>query len=192
MMLYIHGFGSCGWGHKSLRLRRFFGTARVIAPDLPFAPDAAIERLRALLQRYPISALVGASLGGFYATCLNTRTPRPSVLINPVVRPGELQADFAGTHRRWCDELPFTVDETYRRALVALQRDRVGHDESYLVLLNQGDELLDYRQAEQYYHGHDVRALRGGDHRFSDIDGQLPHIADWLTRQGALKPPRPE
>ena len=185
MILYIHGFGSCGWGRKSLRLRRFFGTARVLAPDLPFAPDAAVKHLENLLYRYPVTTLVGASLGGFYATCINAAQPRPSVLINPVVRPADLQADFTGGHRRWCDDMPFEVDASYLRALDTMQRQGLGKDERYLVLLQQGDEVLDYRQAERFYRDQDIVSLPGGDHRFENVDAQLPLIADWLQREDA-------
>ena len=45
MILFIHGFGSCGWGEKSLALRHHFGVGRVLAPDLPFHPQAVVEQL---------------------------------------------------------------------------------------------------------------------------------------------------
>ena len=186
MILYIHGFGSCGWGQKSLRLRRFFGTAEIIAPDLPFAPDAAIRHLQDLLHRYPVSALIGASLGGFYAAHLNTMQVLPSVLINPVVHPSELQAAFVGRHRRWCDDMPFEVDTLYLNALDTIHRQQPGDDEHYLVLLQQGDEVLDYREAEAFYSNHHVVSLAGGDHRFGNIDERLPLIADWLQQKDAL------
>ncbi len=186
MILYIHGFSSCGWGHKSLQLRYFFGTSQVIAPDLPFTPDAAIRHLQNLLHRYPVKALIGASLGGFYAAHLNTMRSLPSVLINPVVHPGRLQVEFAGTHRRWCDNMFFEVDTAYLDALNAMQRKQLRDNEHYLVLLQQGDEVLDYRQAEAFYSHHHIVSLPGGDHRFSDIGNQLPLIADWLRRKGAL------
>ena len=134
MILYIHGFGSCGWGYKSLRLRRFFGTTQVLAPDLPFAPDAAIRHLEGLLARYPIRALIGASLGGFFATWLNAVQARPSILINPVVKPSGLQASFIGEHRRWCDDMPFHVDNDYLHALGDLERRDLAEGERYLVL----------------------------------------------------------
>ena len=192
MILYIHGFGSCGWGRKSLRLRRFFGTARLLAPDLPLTPDAAMNHLEGLLVRYPVTALVGASLGGFFATCLNAVEARPTILINPVVRPGELRGDFIGRHQRWCDDMPFSVDERYLRALNALQRNELNPDERYLVLLQKGDEVLDYRQAADFYRDQQVRVLTDGDHRFEDIDRHLPLIADWLRHQGAIAGSKPE
>ena len=85
--LFIHGFGSCGWGAKSLLLRRHLGIDHLLAPDLPFDPRRTVAHLRELLKHYPVTALIGSSLGGFYATCLSDGArPLPAVLINPVVR----------------------------------------------------------------------------------------------------------
>lgn len=194
MILFIHGFGSCGWGEKSLRLRRWFGVDRVIAPDLPFRPDAAIARLRELTGRLGVDALVGSSLGGFYATALNAARPLPTVLINPVVAPHELLAAHHGPQRRWCDDAVFEVDESYLAALRRLYRDAPAADEAYLVLLQRGDEVLDYRRAAAYYRDKDVVEIPGGSHRFDHLERHLPRIADWLAAHGsrtaACAPPR--
>jgi predicted esterase YcpF (UPF0227 family) len=180
MMLFIHGFGSCGWGGKSLALRRYLGVDQVIAPDLPVRPDSAIAALEDLLRRFPIRGLIGSSLGGFYATWLNRHNPLPTVLINPVVRPHEKLAAHTGSHRRWCDELPFDVDIGYLETLRALQRDALTTAERYLVLLQTGDEVLDYREAEDFYRDKTLEITPGGSHRFERFDERLPMIADWL------------
>lgn len=186
MILFIHGFGSCGWGEKSLCLRRRFGLGQVIAPDLPFHPGDAVTHLRDLLERFPISFLVGSSLGGFYATWLNAFRPLPTILINPVVKPHELLANYLGPQHRWCDGAGFRVGVEYLEALVALQRDQLAPDERYLVLLQQGDETLDYRQAATYYRDKDVVALPGGSHRFDHFEQQLPLIGHWLAQHSGI------
>ena len=182
MKLFIHGFGSCGWGAKSLALRRHFGVDQVLAPDLPFSPLQAIAHLHGLLRRYPIDTLIGSSLGGFYATTLNERRTLPAVLINPVVFPHRLLADHRGEQRRWCDQARFQVDDRYVDELAALQRDRLADDERYLVLLQRGDEVLDYRQAAAFYAAKDVVLRDGGDHRFEHIEPELPGIDSWLAQ----------
>lgn len=182
MILFIHGFGSCGWGEKSLLLRRHFGVAQLIAPDLPFHPGAALDHLRGLTERYPVRGLIGSSLGGFYATALNASRPLPTVLINPAVRPHELLAGHLGAQRRWCDDAPFRIDAEFLAALARLQRDRLAARERYLVLLQRGDEVLDYRQAAAYYRDQEVLQIPGGSHRFDHLDTCLPRIDEWLNR----------
>lgn len=183
LILFIHGFGSCGWGTKSLLLRRHFGVGRLLAPDLPPHPQRAIDHLRGILRRYPIRALVGSSLGGFYATCLNAGQRLPAILINPVVRPHTLLAGHRGWQRRWCDERPFFVGDDYLDGLAALHREQLADDEAYLVLLQQGDEVLDYRDAAAYYRDKDLVEIPGGNHRFDDLDRHLNKIDAWLARQ---------
>jgi uncharacterized protein len=191
MILFIHGLASCGWGGKSLALRRHFGVEKVLAPDLPLRPEVALERLRRLIDRYPVEALVGSSLGGFMATRLNADRVLPSVLVNPAVRPHRLLADHVGRHKRWCDDWPFDVDTAYLEALAGMYRPDLARDERYLVLLQTGDEVLDYRQAEGYYAGFDLVCAPGGDHRFAGFDDHLPGIAAWLARQGVTGLPTP-
>jgi hypothetical protein len=184
LILFIHGFGSCGWGSKSLALRRHLGVAQVIAPDLPFHPREAIATLQRLIGRYPVRALVGSSLGGFYATWLNRGAGLPSVLINPVVHPHEKLASHLGAHRRWCDDMAFEIDNDWLDALQALQRPRLSDPERYLVLLQTADEVLDYREAAAYYRDKTLEVIQGGSHRFDDFATQLPRIAAWLAHDG--------
>lgn len=184
MILFVHGFGSCGWGSKSLQLRRYFGVDQLLAPDLPPHPRRAVAHVRDLLQRYPIRALIGSSLGGFFATSINRDRHVPTVLINPVVHPHRLLADHTGWQRRWCDDRPFLVDADYLDALRALDRERLSAEEAYLVLLQRGDEVLDYRDAARFYRDKDVVEIAGGSHRFDDLSQQLPRIAAWLTQHG--------
>jgi hypothetical protein len=127
-----------------------------------------------------IGGFIGSSLGGFYATALNAVRPLPSVLINPVVRPHELLAGYLGPQRRWCDGAPFHVGPESLAALRRLYRPGLEGDERYLVLLQQGDEVLDYRQAATYYRDKDLVESPGGSHRFNRLDDYLPRILDWL------------
>lgn len=180
VILFIHGFGSCGWGEKSLYLRRHFGIGRVLAPDLPFQPLAAIDSLERLLARHDVRVLVGSSLGGFFATWLNRTARLPSVLINPVIQPQRLLAQHLGPQRRWCDDMPFRVGEDYLDALKRLDRPSLGTAERYLVLLQQGDEVLDYRDAAAYYHDKNLHLIPGGNHRFVDFRRCLPLIEQWI------------
>ena len=189
VILFIHGFGSCGWGEKSLALRRYLGIERVLAPDLPFHPEAALDHLRDLVTRYRVQGLVGSSLGGFYATCLNATETLPGVLINPMVRPHELLADYLGPQARWCDAAPFQVTRDYLHSLARLQRRRLRPEEPYLVLLQQGDEVLDYRQAAAFYADKQVVQQAQGSHRFDGFATHLPQIAAWLASRAAIDPP---
>ncbi len=182
MILFIHGFASCGVGLKSRILIAHFGADQVLTPDLPPSPRAAIAQLRRLLDKHPVDLLIGSSLGGYYATCLNRTEPIATVLINPAVRAAELLADHLGPHRRWCDGTGFEFTAAHLAELARLQRDRLSERERYLVLLQTGDEILDYRRAARFYAGRKVRLIAGGSHRFERLDRHLSEIEQFRNQ----------
>lgn len=181
LILYIHGFASCGLGNKSRLLARHFGESRVLAPDLPHGPLRAIAFLEDLLARQPVGLLVGSSLGGYYATWLKRRHDVPAVLINPAIAPYLLLEDYLGTHEG-CRGERFVVDRRTLRELRGLYRPQLRQEEAYLVLLQTGDEVLDYRRAAAYYAGKDVIIEQGGNHRFENLSDHLPRIEAWIRR----------
>lgn len=176
MILYIHGFGSCGLGQKSRLLIEHYGADRVLAPDLPFSPAEAARFLDELVAEQPVELLVGSSLGGYFATWLNRERTIPAVLVNPAVRPWHLIAAYRGDHRRWCDGEPFEVTPDHAGQLEGLYRPELRPDERYLVLLQTGDEVLDYRAAADYYRDHQLRIEPGGNHRFENLADHLAAI----------------
>jgi len=187
MILWIHGFRSCGLSDKSRALREHFGAERVLTPDLPHRPAEAIALLEDLLRRHPVRALVGASLGGYYATWLKRRHDIPAVLVNPAVAPYLLLEDWLGWHRD-CHDRPFEVTRNTLAQLRALHRERLGDHERYLVLLAKGDEVLDWRIAADYYAGQELIVHPGGDHRFTCFPDYLPRIAHWFERHAQATP----
>jgi predicted esterase YcpF (UPF0227 family) len=75
-LIYIHGFDSSPQSHKAGLLRHWLAKYRpdiqFIAPDLNIFPQQAAQRLAELMQQYPQAGLLGSSLGGFYATWLQS------------------------------------------------------------------------------------------------------------------------
>lgn len=184
MILFIHGFASCGVGDKSRALIDFFGRDQVLTPDLSFRPAEAISQLESLLASHPVKLMIGSSLGGYYATWLN-RPQRgasiPSVLINPAIAPYRLLNDYLGPQQRWCDGQRFELVAEDIAALKAMYRPTLEASESYRVLLQTDDEVLDYREAATYYAQHLCLIDDGGSHRYDHFEHQLPGIAAWLN-----------
>lgn len=180
MILFIHGFASCGLGRKSRLLIARFGKAKVLTPNLPHAPRAAADLLEQLLATHPVDLLVGSSLGGYYATWLQDRHDLPAVLINPAVRPWQLLDGHVGSQTRWCDSAPFEFTEAHVDELRTLYIPQPPTGDRTLVLLQRGDETLDYRDAADYYRDNEVVIEDGGNHRFDNL-------ADHLDTIGAMR-----
>jgi predicted esterase YcpF (UPF0227 family) len=186
MLLYIHGFGSCGNGEKSATLRAHFGDDEVLAPDLPPDPLAAIALLEDLIASQRVDLLVGSSLGGYYADWLNGRHLIPCVLINPATQPCRTLAPFIGPNRDWCRGEIFQWKAEYLDSLRRMYRPAPGEAERYLVLLQTGDEVLDYRLAERRYRNQEVVVEPGGSHRFENLAAHLPAIERFRIAAGPL------
>jgi predicted esterase YcpF (UPF0227 family) len=183
-ILFIHGFGSCGKGNKAQALKRHFGEQRLITPDLPVSPSQSIELLKQLIDRHHPVATISSSLGSYYATWLNKQQQLPAVLINPAVNAANLLLPYKGTHTHWCTGETFELTQQHIEELRQLHRPSISQDENYLVLLQDKDEVLDYRQAVEYYQGKQVIIEAGGNHRFDNINDYLTTIEAFFTQAG--------
>jgi predicted esterase YcpF (UPF0227 family) len=182
MLLYLHGFGSCGDSTKSRLLKERFGEAEVLAPDLPVAPEEAMAFLDALIERENVTLLVGSSLGGFYATALSAKHGIDAVLINPSVHPYRTLAPYVGTNRYWCSGEPFEWKGEYLLQLARIAEQMRLPDTDLLVLLQTGDEMLDYRVAAEVYADYEVIVEEGGSHRFENLGEYLEQIEVFYRR----------
>ena len=81
-ILYIHGFASAGSTGTAASLRNLLyeKDVRVISPDVPLSPLAALPYLRQVVADEHPDLIIGTSMGGMYAEQLYG-TPR--ILVNP-------------------------------------------------------------------------------------------------------------
>lgn len=188
LLLYIHGFLSSPLSHKAQQVQTWLRHNR---PELDYAcpaltayPDQAIARLEALVEQHlpaPIH-LLGSSLGGYYATYLAEKYQLQAVLINPAVAPYHLINDYLDR-----DLKNYHTDEYYRlstkhiEALRALETDRLQYPANFWLMVQTGDETLDYRLAVEKYRGCRQLVEQGGDHSFQDFDRWLPDIMEFFT-----------
>lgn len=138
------------------------------APALPHRPAQAMALVNAWLKtRRPESlTFVGSSLGGYYATCLAEIHDARAVLVNPAVRPYDLLAPLLGPQQNLYTGERYELTREHMAELRALEVAAV-HPERYLLLLETGDAVLDYRSAVERYAGARQIVLEGGDHGFS-------------------------
>ncbi len=181
-LLYIHGFNSSPQSTKAKLTIEYFqhlhGDVNIHCPQLLSSPNAAIAQLDEIIN----SALgakwiiIGSSLGGYFATYLAEKYQLQAVLVNPAVKPYALLNDFLGeqinpyTHER------YQVEEQHIVDLKLLKQQEISK-KNYLVMVQTGDEVLDYQQAvEKYQHCHLI-VQEGGDHSFINYQAMLPQIS---------------
>jgi uncharacterized protein len=179
MFIYLHGFNSGGTSSKASQLRRMFAPIPVLAPTYPaHSARAAVEFLRGYIQtavrQHPGEnrlVLVGSSLGGFYARHLAHEFTAHLVLINPSIYPDETLLRCVGTNRNEATGEEYELSAAAVRALAEFRAPSCDPRIPTLLLLDAGDELLDYRVAEVWYRGcGKTLVYADGSHRFDHLE----------------------
>jgi predicted esterase YcpF (UPF0227 family) len=185
VIVYLHGFNSGGTSAKATWLRQHLPETTVLSPTYPaHAADAAPKFLRDYLARvrreHPQdrrTLLVGSSMGGFWARCLAPDLGAAIALINPAMHPETDLMKFVGLNENEAtgEEYVLTMEQ-----VEALARYKVGKCDPNvptLVLLDEADEALDYREAQAFYRDCGrVIVYPGGSHRFDHLAEALPEI----------------
>jgi predicted esterase YcpF (UPF0227 family) len=177
-LIYIHGFNSSALSFKAGLLRRRMAELRrgreLACPELSHRPSEAIGQLESLVEDRVDGAvaLIGSSLGGFYATWLAEKYGVRAVLVNPAVRPYTLLAKFIGPQTNLYTNAHYELTARDIDALRELEVERIT-PRRYLVMVATGDEVLDYRDALERYRGAEQRVFEGEDHGFSSFGEQI-------------------
>lgn len=153
------------------------------SPQLPPSPRTAMEMVRSAIADWPQQrmAVVGSSLGGYYASWVAMQIGCPSVLLNPAVSPARDLAHYIGEQTQWHapDEhfyfAPEFVDEL--RALDVRDQSPAAPQ---LAVIAKGDEVLDWREMVARYPQAQIQLLEGGDHALSDFSSHLSLITQFL------------
>lgn len=182
LILYLHGFCSSPASWKSRLLAEEMArrglAAYFVCPQLSPVPDEAIACVGSLIdQAGGRVTLVGSSLGGHYANHLAEKHGLKAVLINPAVTDSLDLGQFVGDHRNFHSGEAFTFTEAHAAQLKAQVRRPT--PERYWLLAETGDEVLDYRQAVDFYAGCRQTVLPGGDHGFTQFPGFVPQIIEF-------------
>jgi predicted esterase YcpF (UPF0227 family) len=178
MLIYIHGFNSSALSFKAGLLRRRMAELRrmreLVCPELPHRPLEAISALEDIVRSagdVPVG-LIGSSLGGYYATWLAERCELPAVLLNPAVRPYDLLAACIGPQTNLYTNERYAFTEQHIAELRELEVASIT-PERYLLIVETGDDVLDYRDAVESYRGSRQIVADGGDHGLGDFDRYL-------------------
>ncbi|HWP18109.1 MAG TPA: YqiA/YcfP family alpha/beta fold hydrolase [Burkholderiaceae bacterium] len=188
-LLYLHGFRSSPLSAKArqvaARVQGLRASGRPIewwCPQLPPSPAQAVALIASGTQAWPPAtmAVVGSSLGGFYATVLAERRRCRAVVLNPAVDPARDLAAYIGEQRFWHTEDRFYFRPEYVEELRRLTPGPLADPARYLAVIAKGDELLDWREMHARYAGAHLRLIDGSDHALSDFDAHIDAVFEFL------------
>ncbi len=187
-LLYLHGFRSSPQSTKAqmmaARVQADHKKVRWWCPELPPSPREAMALIQRVTADWPADqmAVVGSSLGGFYATALAQQRGCRAVVLNPAVDPARDLAAHIGEQTAWHDPAEhFFFRPEYIDELRALQTGPLTHPERTFAVIAKGDELLDWREMTARYASARIRLLEGSDHALSDFDAHIDAVQEFLA-----------
>lgn len=186
-LLYLHGFRSSPQSAKAQTMAALVQASHPgvtwWCPQLPASPAQAMALLLQATAAWPRGqmAVIGSSLGGFYAAWLSAHMGVPAVLINPAVHPSRDLARYIGEHPVWQDPAQSIFFEPgYVQELMELESQPLPTRPATLALIAKGDEVLDWREMLARHQTGQVRLIEGSDHALSDFEDHLPQILEFL------------
>jgi predicted esterase YcpF (UPF0227 family) len=182
MILYLHGFRSSPKSFKAQvladRMTKLGRSAEYLCPQLPASPRQAIELASSLVQQADGDeiALIGSSLGGYYATWLAEQFGVRAALLNPAVKPPRDLEKYVGVMKAFHSDDPFEFKREYVAELKEFSIEKITRSERYFLVAATGDEVLDWREMTDHYHGVRQRIIQGGDHALSDFEEYVNEV----------------
>jgi predicted esterase YcpF (UPF0227 family) len=187
-VLYLHGFRSSPQSTKARQMAALmaerYPSVTWWCPQLPPSPQAAADLIAQGTADWPVQhmAVMGSSLGGYYATWVAAQRGCKAVLINPAVRPARDLAKYIGEQTAWHNpEEHFYFAPEFVDELRALESPNFQPSpDQLLALIAKGDEVLDWREmTARYAHAQQV-LIEGSDHALSDFDTYIPQVLAFL------------
>ncbi len=188
MLLYIHGFNSSPQSHKAATYKTWLAEHHPeIIYEVPYLrpyPAEAIAQLEKLVEPYldkkePIG-LVGSSLGGFYAAWLAEKYGLRAVLVNPSIRPFELLSRYIGENKNFHNDDHYVFEQKHVDELKTFYVPQPAHPEKLLLMVQTGDESLDFKEATAKYTTSQNIIEYGGDHGFQNFERWFEYILQFL------------
>ena len=193
MYIYLHGFNSSGDSAKGRYLAQALAPCPVYTPTYSADPDTAITGLSQTLRGLPAGAspiLIGSSLGGFYAQYLAHQFRLAAILLNPALQPWQTLQPYLGWQTNYYSGERYYFGEQEMGCLARYDiLEPCADPIPTLVLLDAGDELIDYHVAqERYADCAQVIVYPGGNHQFMHLREAVAAIQDFPANSASIPP----
>jgi predicted esterase YcpF (UPF0227 family) len=186
VLVYLHGFNSSPQSRKVTELRDLLPElapeVELLVPELGFDPEQALKRAAEAIASAgdrPV-AVVGSSMGGFFASVLSARLNVRAVLINPAAWPYRLLQDHLGPQHNPYTGEDYELTPAHMAKLEAMEPGNTVDQRKLFILVQTADETLDYREILAKHPGAMTWIQPGGDHRFQRFQRVVPAILAFL------------
>ena len=181
LILYIHGWNSYKDARKAVLLKNEISSSKNFEVDsitLKSHPKEAIQQLSNYIEDHKEQRkvhLIGSSLGGYYATFLSEKYNLKAAMINPAVWAYKIFKNDMGTNENLNTGEKYFIDDLWVQSLKDIFIENITV-KNYLVLLQTGDQTLNYKFAKQYFEGSNIIIDEGGSHSFENLELKIPEM----------------
>lgn len=152
-----------------------------LCPSLPASPLASIAAVLSLVEGVPPRqlALIGSSLGGYYAAALAEQLGCQAALLNPAIAPYRDLSEHVGSQPVYFSDAVLEFRAEYLDELRSIDIERITRPERYFLLAASGDTVIDYRAMVARFAGARQRVIDGSDHELSDFEQYLDEVLEF-------------
>ena len=185
-ILYFHGFKSSSDSDKAQEFKKFIenntSQTKIIIPDLEDDFKEAHKQIETLIDiNSPNILYMGSSLGGYYALYFAQLYKSKSVLINPAIAPMNDFEIHLGKNENYATGNKFTILKDDISYIRSLHHKKILEPKNNLILLESGDEILNYIESSSYFRGSYIDIFYGGNHSYTSIKEKFTKIKDFLN-----------
>ena len=184
-ILYFHGFKSSSDSTKAKDLHKFISRRTrntiLITPNIhDNFHDAHDQIINLIESNQPNIFFMGSSLGGYYASFFSQKYNKKAVLINPAIPPLKDFEMHLGKNKNYSNGNKFIITKNDIDYIRSLSYKKILKPKNLMILLESGDEILNYNDASSYFSGSHIDILYGGDHSYSSFKVKFNKIQDFL------------
>ena len=184
-ILYFHGFASSSDSEKAKLFKKHILSLKtdvnVLTPDLNNNFHSAVQEINKLIDSSPGPiAFIGSSLGGYYAAYFSSIHKTKAVLINPATPPLKGFDVYLGENENYSTGERFTLTKSDIRFVRSISFKTYENQKNTLVLVESGDEVLNYIDAYSYFNGSHIDIIFGGTHSYESLEKNLEKISNFL------------
>ncbi|NCW38420.1 MAG: esterase [Proteobacteria bacterium] len=184
-ILYFHGFKSSSDSGKAQEFKKFIenktSQTKIIIPDLKDDFKEAHKQIEGLIDKNSPNILyMGSSLGGYYALYFAQLYKSKSVLINPAIPPLKDFEIHLGKNENYATGNKFTISKDDISYVRSLHHKKILEPKNNLILLESGDEILNYVESSSYFRGSYIDIFYGGNHSYTSIKEKFTKIKDFF------------
>ena len=184
-ILYFHGFKSSSDSTKAKDLHKFISRRTkntiLITPNIhDNFHDAHNQIINLIESNQPNIFFMGSSLGGYYASFFSQKFNKKAVLINPAIPPLKDFEMHLGKNKNYSNGNKFIITKNDIDYIRSLSYKKILKPKNLMILLESGDEILNYNDTSSYFSGSHIDVLYGGDHSYSSFKEKFNKIQDFL------------